>query len=372
MANRKHLEILIQGVSSWNSWRQENYNILPDLANADISGLVLDNINFMDVDLRSSNLANCSLNNADFMGCILNESNLSHAIAKNTNFSACNLVGSDCRNCDFTGSRFIEATLIKTDFSKSNLDNCIFSRANMAEAVLANATLLKSYLIESSLIDANLNNANISGSKVYGIAVWNIQKEGLIQNDLIITDIGQPEITADDLEVAQFIHLIINNKKLREVFDIIASKTVLILGNFSIKNKEILDSIKNELKLRNYVSIVFDFDKPHSRTTTETVITLAKLSKFIVADLTGARNVPHELAMIIPTTTSVPIVSIISNDEEVFSMFKDFLVYNWVLNPIKYTSKDYLINNIDSLIIHPAEEKFMELKRNLQSRLESL
>jgi hypothetical protein len=34
MANPEHLEILNQGVESWNKWRKENPHIKPDLSEA--------------------------------------------------------------------------------------------------------------------------------------------------------------------------------------------------------------------------------------------------------------------------------------------------------------------------------------------------
>jgi hypothetical protein len=43
---------------------------------------------------------------------------------------------------------------------------------------------------------------------------------------------------------------------------------------------------------------MFDFEKPRSRNTEETVRTLASISKYVVADLTDARSVLQEIAMI--------------------------------------------------------------------------
>src|SRR5271166_6552496 len=41
-----------------------------------------------------------------------------------------------------------------------------------------------------------------------GISAWNVKlNERTKQQDLIITQEGEPEVTVDDLEVAQFVHL---------------------------------------------------------------------------------------------------------------------------------------------------------------------
>ena len=49
----------------------------------------------------------------------------------------------------------------------------------------------------------------------------------------VVTPLGQSEVTTDDIEVAQFLYLLINNKKIRNVIDTITSKVVLILGRFT-------------------------------------------------------------------------------------------------------------------------------------------
>jgi hypothetical protein len=49
------------------------------------------------------------------------------------------------------------------------------------------------------------------------------------QQNLIITDRDQPVITVDNIKVAQFIYLLLDNKEIRDVIDTIGRKLVLIL-----------------------------------------------------------------------------------------------------------------------------------------------
>jgi hypothetical protein len=58
---------------------------------------------------------------------------------------------------------------------------------------------------------------------------------------LIITKENEPEITVDNIEVAQFIYLLMHNQKIRDVIDTITSKVVLILGRFTPKRKQVLE-----------------------------------------------------------------------------------------------------------------------------------
>jgi hypothetical protein len=110
--------------------------------------------------------------------------------------------------------------------------------------------------------------------------VWDVNLLGAQQENLIITREEEATITVDNLEIAQFIYLLLNNKKIRDVIDTITSKVVLILGRFTPERKAVLDDVREELRKRDYLPVLFDFDKSTSRNMTETVSTLAHMARF--------------------------------------------------------------------------------------------
>jgi hypothetical protein len=189
---------------------------------------------------------------------------------------------------------------------------------------------------------------------VYGTSVWDVRLAGAAQVGLRITPEGEA-ITVDDLEIAQFVYLLLNNAKLRSVIDTLTAKTVLILGRFTPERKAVLDAMRDALGKRDLVPIVYDFDGPGSRDITETVRTLAHLSRFIIADLTDPRSVPQELMAVVPTLPSVPVQPIIQADQEPWSMFADLRRYPWVLVPYRYASAESLIDAFDAYVLIPAE-----------------
>jgi hypothetical protein len=67
-----------------------------------------------------------------------------------------------------------------------------------------------------------------------------------IQANLAITPDGESKIHVDRLEIAQFIYLLLNNPKIRDVIDTITSKVVLILGRFTPERKAVLDAIRDQ------------------------------------------------------------------------------------------------------------------------------
>jgi hypothetical protein len=64
---------------------------------------------------------------------------------------------------------------------------------------------------------------------------------------LVITP-DEPAITVDNIEVAQFVYLMLNNQKVRDVINSITSKAVLILGRFTQERKPVLEALREELR----------------------------------------------------------------------------------------------------------------------------
>jgi len=156
-----------------------------------------------------------------------------------------------------------------------------------------------------------------------------------------------------------------------DVIDTITSKVVLILGRFTLERKTILDALREELRKYNYLPIVFYFDKPASRDLTETVITLAHLSRFIIVDLTDPSSAPHEVATIIPQCV-VPVQPLLSlqplivDEKEVerreYAMFQDLRRwYSWVLPTFRYQDTADVLASLKEKVIDPAELKVKEL-----------
>jgi len=171
----------------------------------------------------------------------------------------------------------------------------------------------------------------------------------------------EPAITVDNLEVAQFVYLLLNNEKVRNFLDTISTKAVLILGRFTPERKAVLDAIRDELRRRNFVPILFDFDKPTRRDITETVSTLAHMAKFVIADLTDAKSIPQELQRIVPDLPSVPVQPILHTSDREYGMFEHFKKYPWVLAIHQYRDLPDLLANLSVKIVAPAEAKAKEL-----------
>ena len=264
------------------------------------------------------------------------------------NLSEANLTGAILSDTILTDAILTGAILHKQDLS-----GCDLSYANLSNADLR----------ECSFVGTNLANANLDGCAIYGISVWDVNLVGAVQTNLNISPEGQAPIRVDNLKVAQFIYLLLNNAEIRNVIDTITAKAVLILGRFTSERKVVLDAIRDMLRERGYLPILFDFEKPSSRDLTETVVTLAHLSRFVIADLTNPSSIPHELMGFTRDLPSVPVQPIILKGQRPYAMFLDHLGrYQHVLDVYEYESQDSLIAELSDKVIQPAQDKAEEMK----------
>jgi uncharacterized protein YjbI with pentapeptide repeats len=425
MANPEHLAILKQGVKAWNKWRHENAEIRPDFDGANLNGANLggENIlletfpdlavselirlfgvklfdaylcgtnlsgsNLLYADLRGAclNKANLSktnlrfadltmanliqaalseadLSEANLSGAIIGEADLSRAVLRGAFLAGTNLFKSKLHGVNLSGSNLTGANFIETDLTGADLSEANLSGANLSLANLSKANLVGAELIGTSLVGTNLENADLNGCRIYGISAWNVRtNQETIQSNLIITRYDEAKLTVDDLEVAQFLYLLLNNKKIRNVIDTVGKKGVLILGRFTEERKAVLDAIRNKLRELGFIPLMFDFEKPTQRDFTETIKILAGMSRFIIADITNPKSSPLELQATMPDYM-IPFVPIIQEGEEPFSMFQDLTQKygEWVLDPLEYDTTQGLLDVFDKAVIEPANDKAAQLE----------
>jgi hypothetical protein len=308
MADARHLARLRLGVTAWNAWRRQYPKLVPDLSRALL----------VDLDLRGINLA----------GAHLARTNLR------------------------------QTTLSRANLTRANLERADLRAASLRRAKLDYANLTGAILRHASLAEVSVEGATLTGCEIYGIAAWNLRGTPKDQSNLVIRATREdPAVTVDDLEVAQFVYLLLHNEKIRSVIDTVGRKAVLILGRFTAERKAVLDALRDALRARGYVPMLFDFDEPSSRDLNETIVTLAHMSRFIIADLTDPRSVPQELTAIIPDLPSVPVAPVVLAAQKEYGMFEHWKRYPWVLPILRYKNGADLLSRLQKSVIEKAERK---------------
>jgi uncharacterized protein YjbI with pentapeptide repeats len=410
MANDDHVAMLKRNVSAWNAWRRENAKIRPDLRNANLVKSHLTGAHLSAADLRRANLSGANLRQSDLHRADPREANFvvgasredlravdldrawrmmielaSRAELSEADLSQANLSGTDLRKADLSranlsgadlsGANLSGANLGGTDHSGANLREADLSGANLGGAVLTGANLSGADLQAAILVNTDLTGADLTACHIHGISAWNLKLEGTKQQNLLITRWDEPAITVDNIEVAQFVYLLLHNEKIRNIIDTIGKKGVLLLGRFTEGRIQILERLREKLRSLGFVPMVFNFDKPETKDFTETVRLLANLSHFVIVDITNPRSAPLELQATVPDYM-IPFVPILEEGQDPFAMFVDLQnKYDWVLEPvIRYSSVDRLVEVLEDKIVRPAEAKFNQLlaRRTKQLRVENV
>jgi uncharacterized protein YjbI with pentapeptide repeats len=363
----------------WQKVRAPESGYVPNLAGVDFSHTNLEACNLVGAALAGANFTGASLERAfapkgDFrksvmrdvsaaqirlMSADLSEADLRGVSMHGAVFDLANLSGADMTeaylyeaslgNCNAVGTRLSRATLIHADLTGANLKDAILvggrlTQAKLIQADLTGADLSGAQLYQANLNKAKLTRATLTGAYVYGISAWDVTTEDAIQRDLVINTVDEPDIIVDDIEMAQFLNLLRRNKGLRRFIDTVSARVVLILGRFTDTRLAVLRAIRDECSRHGLIGVLFDFDRPAHRDLTETIATLAHLSRFIVVDITDARSVPQELSHIVPFLPSVPLQPVLEGSHEPYAMFEHFQRFPWVKPLVRYSDVSDLLD----------------------------
>ncbi|SRR6266487_1599961 len=181
MANQKHLDILKQGVNTWNQWRQDHPDIQPNLTDANLSRVRLSETGKNDtsiwIDFSRTNLTGAKLYSADL---------------GSANFSAANLCA----------ARFNLAFLNGANLSGANLNDAHFNVAALVEANLSGTTMNGTILSFANLTRANLDKADFSNAKLAGTVLGDVDLRPALGLDSV-KHLGPSEISVSTIYRSQ-------------------------------------------------------------------------------------------------------------------------------------------------------------------------
>src|SRR5262245_26410700 len=249
MANEAHVARLEEGVASWNVWRAENRDEIPDLSGAALHG----------ANLHGATLSKADLTGAKLHGAILIDAHLRYAHLTGAILHGANLI-----DADLTGAILHGASL-----SKADLSYAILNYAALNGADLNGANLSETYFDETYFTDVDL-------SKVIGLETCRHQGPSSIDHRTLekspnlplafLRGIGLPDRLIDylpslqpiqfyscfisssvkDEEVAERLHADLQNKGVRCWF----APHDLPIG------AKILDGIDEAIRLRDKMLLI--------------------------------------------------------------------------------------------------------------------
>ena len=156
MADPEHLKILKQGIRTWNRWRKDHPDMVPDLCGAELGGSHLGEANLIGANLVGANLEGANLEGADLGRAHLVAANLVGA-----NLGAVHLRGADLGGADFTKAEIWHATFGDNDLSDVKgletvhhagpstigIDTIYKSKGNMPEVFLRGCGVPEDFIV---------------------------------------------------------------------------------------------------------------------------------------------------------------------------------------------------------------------------------
>jgi uncharacterized protein YjbI with pentapeptide repeats len=280
-------QILMQGAKVWNAWRERNpgpvHFAKPHWYDSPAPG---------GLQVKGANRINFSamnLSGVSIFGAFAEGLNLRDSLFEDAHFEE-----GDFSRADFGGATFHNTKFNKTILTGANFDGATFVNCNLNRV---------------NLVGAYFHVKEITETVVYGIAAWDLQtSDDMKQSKLVIertyelySDLiqqGKVPMMVDDIELAQFVYYLTNHKKMRDALNILNERGVLLLGRFKDGGLERLYFMREWFQGKGYMPMIFDFARPENLSLTETIVTMAGLSKFVVVDLSGS-SVPAELQAIL-------------------------------------------------------------------------
>lgn len=324
------------------------------------------------VDLSGADLGTLTLGRVKMRGAILDRVRV-RGFFKAADFRRARLHGADLQGVRFLDADLREADLSGADlrgasFEGARLDGCRmdagtklagagFHGASLAQAQLAGADFSGCDLRHCSLVGADLRGARLRGARVYGCSAWGLQLDDdlalrrELHADLSIDPAGGPLPSAPNLELAQFISLLLHNPRLRDVIDAVNTRGVLILGRFTPERIAVLRAVRDALAASGWYPMLFDFQPPTERDTRETGKVLAGLAAFIVADVSDASSVPLELETLVSDYV-MPVVVVAEKGRADFAMLDTLYARagDRLSTPSRYADAGHLLGHLGSLV----------------------
>jgi hypothetical protein len=154
MANPEHLEMMKQGWTTWNKWREQHPTVIPDLSGIPLGGIKLRTFNLKDTDFRKSifdkvDLQGGRLSNADFSGAKLKDVNLQISHLDGAKFVGAELISIDLKYADLRAANLSQSVVGFINFQSTKLDGAVFTDALAAYNTYKGTDLSKVLGLES-------------------------------------------------------------------------------------------------------------------------------------------------------------------------------------------------------------------------------
>ncbi|BAQ62121.1 hypothetical protein GM3708_2527 [Geminocystis sp. NIES-3708] len=246
MANQQHLQLIISLSSDeWNNWRKENPHIVPDLREANLSGVNLSKFNLRGANLIEANLSQSNLTETNLSKADLFKADFSRAYGRDANLSVSNLQDANFFGAYFSGSDFSRSNLLNANFQEANCSESFFITANLNYAKLSRGIFQGVSFMEANLSEADCGETILNQSDFTLVKANNTNFDQATLTGVIIEDWEINNQTKFDKVFASYV-FITRQEKLTTDIQVFENTTIFL--NFIMKNKTKSDKSQNSEK----------------------------------------------------------------------------------------------------------------------------
>jgi uncharacterized protein YjbI with pentapeptide repeats len=322
-----------------------------DLREADLSGADITGARLTGAHLSRSHFTGSSLTGASLSGAHLSGADLSRVDLREADITGADLRGAHLTGAHLSGADLREADLSGADITGADLREAHLTGARLTGADLTGARLTGADLSGARLLKANLGGADLSGCRVCGILAEDLTIDGETkQSDLLITQIGQSVVAVDRLELAQFIGLLLDNESMRDLIDTIKINVALLVGRFSPERTTVRDAMREKLRQSGLTPVLFELKPQGAPDLTGTVELLARMARFIIADISCPKSIPRELEAILSHLGRTPVLPLSFSGSSGYDIPVAWHGNTWLLKTHEYKDECALMDSLRKVI----------------------
>jgi hypothetical protein len=270
MANTDQLATLLQGVSVWNQWREQEPDVHPDLSDIAIPEADLAAVNLVGANLRGADLHGADLSSASLSGSDLGEANLRGAILRGADLAWSYLNRADLRGADLGDALLGDANLVDANLDKADLSGADLHGADLRGVDLSNASLARTNFDETILAGTIFGNVDLSSAE--GLTNATHAAASTIGLDTILRSKGSiPEPFLRGAGVPDSFISFINSRPRQQGHNY----SYFICHN--LKDKRFCDRLNDDLQAEGVRTWYFPEDAPRGRRIFAEIVTRVKM-----------------------------------------------------------------------------------------------
>jgi uncharacterized protein YjbI with pentapeptide repeats len=201
VANPEHIRKLLEGVESWNTWRDENPSIISNLEGAFLVGAVLRWFNLERAFLFLASLHGADLSFANLEGALLRQANLQEAKLIAASLLRADLLKVNLHRANLTSAIIGLAVLGEANLREADLSFANLEKTNLRFAHLENAECIGADFASADLEGAHLMGTRLTGARLTGASLHRANLRGAIlaRAQLVGANFCQTDLTDTDV-----------------------------------------------------------------------------------------------------------------------------------------------------------------------------